>query len=109
MANIRLTHRALRDIQSIHDYSIKQWGESRADQYLFDIESSLDLLKNSPKLLKINPLVSEVFVSYDIQKHWLICDIQRDDIFVLTVKHVSMNLLEILQDIQPLLEQEAEV
>ncbi len=109
MANIHLTHRALKDIQNIHDYSTEEWGKKRADQYIDDLQSALTLLEHSPKLLKINTQISNVFVTYNTQRHWLICDTVKDDIYVLTVKHISMNLLDRLKDLQPTLEQEAKI
>ena len=44
---------------------------------------------------------------YYVQKHCVICDVVEDTIFVLTIRHISMNLLERLKELEPNLDEEA--
>ncbi len=107
MAKVHLTHRFLDDLQKIYAFSNSEWNERVVDKYLNDIEEALDLLKGHPKLLTIRPEISKRFKLYLVNKHWMICDVINDDIYALTIKHVSLNLLERLKEYEPTLEEEA--
>ncbi|GAA4791488.1 hypothetical protein GCM10023231_19270 [Olivibacter ginsenosidimutans] len=107
MTKIHLTSRALDDIQDIYDYSLDEWGEQTALKYIKAFEDAFSLLQAHKGLLKINKKISSKFRVYPIQKHYLICDIVDDNIFVLTIRHVSMNLLERLKELEPGLDEEA--
>lgn len=109
MAHIKLTRRANLDLVDIYDYSIEQWGEVVADEYINRLQSSLLLLQDNPELLRHNHNISERFKCFRHQKHWLICETVGDVIIVLTVLHCAMNVLENLKKHEPSLEQEAEV
>jgi toxin ParE1/3/4 len=106
MANIRLTHRALSDLQDIYDFSINEWGKNTAEKYLEGIQGIFELLKDNPDILINKPQISNRYKAYQIKSHWLICDILGDDIYILTIKHISMNLLERLNELEPTLEEE---
>ncbi len=107
MTKLLLTSRALEDIQEIYDYSVGEWGEKTALKYIQAVEDTFSLLKENKGLLKTNPKISSRFMVYPVQKHCLICDVVDDHIIVLTVKHVSMNLLERLKELEPNLDDEA--
>lgn len=107
MTQVYLTFRALEDLQEIYDYSLEKWGEKVSLNYMRKLEDALKLLENQPNLLRINPAVSSRFVLFPVEQHYLICDCWGMDIVVLTVKHVSMNLLDRLKDLEPTLEAEA--
>ncbi|MCD8541113.1 MAG: type II toxin-antitoxin system RelE/ParE family toxin [Leadbetterella sp.] len=107
MTKIHLTSRALDDIQEIYDYSLDEWGEQTALKYIQTFEDAFSLLQEHKGLLKVNEKISSRFRVYAVQKHFLICDIIEDNIFVLTVKHVSMNLLEHLKELESGLDEEA--
>lgn len=108
MAYIKLTRRANLDLVAIYDYSIEQWGEHIANEYINGLQNVLLLLQDNPKLLTYNPTISSRFQCFRHQKHWLICETIGNVIIVLTVLHTSMNLLENLRKYEPSLEQEAE-
>ncbi len=107
MAEIHLTHRALDDLQDIYDYSVKEWGQTVADKYLNEFQNALLLLRENSGLLKATPQISGRFKAYPLKRHWLICDIIDSDVYVLTVRHASMDLLERLNKLAPSLEHEA--
>jgi len=108
MAHLALTRRALLDIEEIRSYSIEQWGEKVATHYLQSIEDALNLLRQNPKLLKDKPQVSRSLCFYRVRQHFLVCALIKEKIFVLTVKHGSMNLPERIHELEPFLIQEAE-
>jgi len=109
MANIRLTHRALMDLQDIYDYSVNDWGKNTAEKYIESIQDIFEFLKDNPNLLKKKPKISNRFRAYQIQSQWLICDVLGDDIYIITVKHISMNLIENLKELEPTLEEEVNI
>lgn len=96
----------MEDLQDIYNYSIAEWGEQVADAYLNDIQELMLLLQSKPTLLRKNPQISSRFKSYLVKKHWLICEVIDEDIYVLTMKHMSMNLVERLNKLEPSLENE---
>lgn len=109
MTSIHLTSRALDDIQDIYDYSLDEWGEQTALKYIQAFEDTFSLLRQHKGLLKVNEKISSRFSVYAVQRHCLICDIVGENIFVLTITHMSMNLLERLKELEPGLEEEAKV
>lgn len=109
MANIYLTHRAIKDLKKVQSFSKKEWGKKIADSYIENIQNSLNLLESNPKLLISNPQISSYFKLYQVKSHWLVCHVVKNDIYILTVKHISMNLLERLKILQPTLESEAKI
>lgn len=107
MKKLLLTDRALDDIQNIYDYSCAEWDEQTALKYLRGFEECFSLLRENEGLLKINKQISSKFMAYPVQKHFVICDIINDNIYVLTIKHTSMDLLERLKKLEPTLDGEA--
>lgn len=107
MTRIRLTYRALEDLDDIYKRSIRKWGEIVADQYIKQIEESLKLLEEYPKLLKINAKISGRFKVYPSGRHFLVCDIVEEEIYILTIQHMNMDLMNRLKDLAPMLEDEA--
>lgn len=106
MVDIHLTDRALLDIEEIYEYSIKKWGEKTAERYLDQIQDSLLLLEENPKLLLLKPEISNRFKLYQTGSHCLICDVLDNDIYVITIKHLSLNLLDRLKTLEPTLKEE---
>jgi plasmid stabilization system protein ParE len=104
-----LTARAIRDIAEIREYSVEEFGRRSANQYLSTIENTLNLLKSSPSLLRDQPELHSWFKFYRCKKHFLVCDQQASDIYVLTLIHTSMDLPTRLLELEPSLTMEVEV
>jgi plasmid stabilization system protein ParE len=109
MAYIGLTKRAVHDIQDIELYSIEKWGKDTAVEYLQSIENALNLLRENPTLLRLNPETSESLPFYRVREHFLVCASFESSIFVLTIKHGAMDLPNRLAELEPQLVQEAEM
>lgn len=105
---IALTHRALADLREIERYSVQEWGHKAADRYLNEIEAALNRLRESPAILRMEPEFSPGLWFYRVQKHVLVCDMDQNQILVLTVLHTSMDLSARLAELQPRLMAEAE-
>lgn len=108
-SSLRLTGRALRDIQTIFDYSVERWGKQIAEKYLDDLEAGLQRLKEHPDLLKPEPDFHSALMFYRVNKHLLVCDVRAQAIVVLTVVHASMDIPSRLGELQPSLAAEIEI
>ena len=109
MFRLQLSRRATLDLQHIESYSIEEWGEKVADEYLQSIEDALNLILENPTLLRSKPEVSNSLCFYRVRQHFLVCAIFEKTIFVLTVKHGAIDLPKRIAEIEPLLLQEAEM
>ena len=109
MANLALTRRATRDLAEIQRYSIEQWGDRVAEEYLTSIEEALQCLKDNPGLLRSKPGVSDHFSFYRVREHFLICTERKQNIYVLAIRHGSMDLPNRVAELEPLLVDEAEI
>ncbi len=104
---LALTRRALADLREIERYSVKEWGRKAADRYLDEIEAALNRLRENPTILQMEPEFSPGLWFYRVQKHVLACDLNKNQILVLTVLHTSMDLPARLQELEPRLMAEA--
>ena len=109
MAKLFLTDRALTDLANVYDYSIQQFGLQVADQYMAQIDLALTSIRQEPELLRERADCPGPLRFYRVNKHWLVCDEINQNIFVLTVKHGAMNLPARLAEIEPQLQQEAQI
>lgn len=104
-----LSRRALLDIAEIETYSIEQWGQQVADEYLDSIQAALNLLRENPNLLRSNNTISDSLCFYRVRQHFLTCALFDESIFVLTVKHGAIDLPTRIAELEPQLIQEAEM
>lgn len=109
MLNIELTDRAHLDLQEIVDYSTRTFGKNVAERYLDDIEAALNLLQENPGILRHKDAVSEHFQFYRVRQHFLVCAQVDDYLFVLTFKHVNMDIPKRIAELEPTLLAEAEM
>ena len=92
MISIELTDRAHFDLQAIESYSITNFEQKVPEKYINDIEAALLRLQTSPQLLTQKPNISDFFSFYRVRQHFLICTQIKNVIFVLTIKHVNMDI-----------------
>ena len=109
MGYLALSLLAVSDLEDIERYSMERWGEPVAARYMGAIETALRRLKAHPELLRDSPEIFRNLKFYRVEKHYLVCAVVMDNIYVLTVKHGAMNLPERLAELEPLLEREAEI
>jgi toxin ParE1/3/4 len=106
---LHLTERALSDIDKIYTYSIERWSQSVADRYLDDLNEALRRLDQDLVLFEFRPKFSGRLHFYRAQKHVFIGDVIKDVGYVLAVWHGSMDFIERLSKLEPLLIQEVEL
>ncbi len=104
---VALSRRAALDIREIETYSIEQWGQATAIRYLEAIEAALNRLRRDPDLLRSKPEVSAHFQFYRVREHYLICARVERAIYVLAVRHGSMDLPSRIEELAPTLLGEA--
>ena len=104
-----LTERALRDVRDIESYSIERWGNQTAQRYIDKIEAVLNRISERPDLLRKEPDFAESLRFHRVEKHVLVCDVQEQTIYVLTVLHTSMDIPKRLAKLLPQLSIEADL
>lgn len=109
MAEVYLTRRALSDIEEIDIYSIENWGDRVASQYLADLYAGATRLGESPSLLEGRPETSLRLRFYRVREHVLVCDVIGDNIFVLALRAAVMDLPNRIAELEPQLVHEAEL
>lgn len=108
-AKLLITQRALSDINEIEAYSVVEWGRSTATKYLADIEAALLRVQQSPGLLRPEEDLHPALQFYRVNKHLLVCDVQSQAIFLLTVIHASRDIPCRLAEMAPTLAVEVEL
>jgi len=103
------TRRAIEDFAKIEAFSTETWGQRVADEYLAKFETAFELIRSSPEILHARQEFSGRLLFYYVGKHWLVCDVIDDDVYVLTVKHGSMDLPARVAELEPQLVREAEL
>jgi plasmid stabilization system protein ParE len=109
MAEVKISRRAAREIRAIKRVSVAKWGEAVAADYIASIEQALVRLGETPELLKSKEGVSPYFGFYRVQKHFLVGTVAGDHVYVLAVKHGSMDLPNRIGELEPQLALEAKL
>ena len=109
MAFVGLSRRAIRDLKDIEQYSLERWGKTVAAHYMDSIEQGLNRLRESPELLRAKEGISPHFSLYRVREHFLVCTMNAKRLYVLTIKHGSMDLPRRLAELEPHLLKEAEL
>lgn len=109
MTELFPSRRAINDLAGIQAYSIENWGQRVADEYLAKFDLAFEHLKSSPDLLHSKHELSGRLLFYRVEKHWLVCDIIGEDIYVMTIKHSIMDLPNRIAELEPQLIKEVEL
>jgi toxin ParE1/3/4 len=88
---------------------VEHWGEQMAGEYLGSIEQGLARLRENPGLLRAKPEFSRHLRFFRVQRHFLVCSVVEDNIYVLAVKHGSLDLPNRLAKLEPNLLRETEL
>ena len=109
MGYLALSRLAAFELEDIERYSIENWGTAVAERYMGAIEEALGRIKENPDLLRKSPEISEDLKLYRVGKHFLVCALVGQNVYLLTVKHGAMDLPERLGELEPTLRQDAEI
>ena len=89
--SVQLRPRALRDLESIYQYSLEQWGNARAEAYLSEINRTFESLAKNDKLGRDYSRVSADLYAYNIAAHVIFYTPTPTGILVIRVLHKSMD------------------
>lgn len=103
---LRISRRATLDLRKIENYSISKWGSKTAKEYINSIEQALTLLQENPKILRQDAKISAYFHLYRVRQHFLVFDVTKNTLNLLTIIHGSMDLPERLAELEPSLYEE---
>jgi plasmid stabilization system protein ParE len=106
---LALTQSALASINEIEQYSIDTLGKKVAMRYIDDLEAGLIRIQEQPDLLHPQPEFHSRLCFYRVNKHLLVCDLQKASIIVLAVIHASQDISERLAELEPTLTMETEL
>lgn len=106
---IKLSRRAILDLAEIADYSHSRWGQRVADEYLDGFDYALEMLAADSDLLRDIPDLSGSLKWYRVNQHYLICTLIEPLIYVVTIKHGSMDIPNRLLELEPTLQREVEM
>lgn len=109
MAYVGISRRAARDIEGIRRFSVEHWGQRVAEEYLDSLEQALNRLREEPNLLRTKPEFSRHFRFYRVHRHFLVCSLVENNIYVLGVKHGSLDLPNRLAELEANLLREADL
>jgi toxin ParE1/3/4 len=109
MSYLALSRTAAYDLENIRIYSEENWGDEVANRYMGSLEEALRRLKAHPDLLRDIPTFSEHLKFYRVERHFLVCSLEGENIYILTVKHGSMDLPERIAEPEPQLVREAAI
>ena len=109
MAYLGISRRAAHDIEEIRSFSVEQWGRSVAEEYVDHIEEALKRLRENPSLLRMKSEFSRNFRFYRVRRHYLVCSLVEGNIYLLAVKHGSLDLPSRLAELEPTLLEETDL
>lgn len=109
MSRLRLTERALSDIEEIARDSVERWGPLVADEYLSDLGAALDRLEADLSLFRERREYTGRLRFYAVREHVLVGDVIAGVGYILTVWWSGMDFIERLSKLEPVLMDEAEL
>jgi toxin ParE1/3/4 len=86
----RFSNRALADLDSIVDYTIRTWGEVQAARYLAQLETASQQLTESPALGRRCENVRPGLWRIEVASHVLFFRRVDDDVLVCRILHYRM-------------------
>lgn len=98
MNNFYLTRRALLDIKTIYEYSLKTWGEKQAGEYTGALYSNFNKISNKPELGNLRKKRSTPFLMFPSGNHYIIYELFKDGIIIITVIHQVRNIENIVTE-----------
>ena len=92
MSNYRLTPVAKANLVRIWNYTVKKWGAARAEKYLLDIETQLELLADNPEIGRHRPEIRDGYYSFPVARHIIFYMKAIDCIQIIGVLHGKMDV-----------------
>ncbi len=106
MPKFYLTRKANIDLFAIESYSIQQWGEQRAKQYMEDMYVAFKNIAQNPETGQVRFHRSMPFLMAPTEQHFTIYRPFKKNVIIATVLHGRRNIEAIIRDMAPALEAE---
>lgn len=87
----QFTDKAERDLESIIDYTVQEWGASQANTYLDGLETRAQLLAENPDLGMARETLCKGLLSFPYESHVLYYKKHAQGIVIVRVLHQHMD------------------
>lgn len=91
MAEFRLTPAALRDLESIWQYTAQQWGEAQAERYVDALHASFATIAHAPLAAPACDHIRTGYRRQGVQRHAVYYRLDADVVIVVRVLHERMD------------------
>ncbi len=91
MLNIRLTQTAEQHLEDIWFYTLNEWSEEQANQYVGLIEQGVMQLPSNPYIGKARPDINKDLRFLQIQKHMVFYRVGTEYIDIIGILHSRMD------------------
>lgn len=92
MLKIRLTQTAEQQLEDIWFYTLSEWSEEQANQYVSMIEQGVMQLLDNPYIGKARPEIKKDLRSLQIQKHLIFYRVGNEFIDIIGILHCRMDI-----------------
>jgi toxin ParE1/3/4 len=107
-ATFLLTRNAALDLRRIYTRSLRDWGDDVADRYLADLYAAMGVAAADPEKGRLRQYRSAPFLMVAAREHFVIYDLVRQGIVVLTVQHQVRNIETLIAELTPSFNAEVE-
>ena len=92
MSKFQITPRALRDLDAIANWTLRQWGVERMEQYLRSLNDRFHWLATNPGAGRARDDIAEGYRSFPIGQHVVFYINHGGAIAVIGVPHQAMDM-----------------
>jgi len=90
MKSVHFSKAAFSDLKDIDDYSMKEWGEAQAEQYLTELEACILRLVKNPMLGRPCAEIRPGLRRIETGKHVIFYRLTEGEIWISRILHQSM-------------------
>jgi toxin ParE1/3/4 len=92
MAKYRLSHQAVSDLESIAEYTIRQFGLAQARQYRDSLKSCLEQLADNPEIGPTAEQLAHGLKRFSHQSHVVFYLQEADGLLIVRILHSRMEV-----------------
>src|SRR5215204_1336254 len=89
---VELAQRAKRDIRSIRQYTVSQWGVEQADTYLSALNKGIEALRGNPHIGMARDDLRPGLRSFAIESHRVLYRVVGETIRIVRIVHLRKDL-----------------
>ena len=92
MKNFDFTDKAERDLEIIIEFTLDQWGKTKANQYINGLEELAQMLAENPDIGINRDVLSTGLLSFPYQSHILFYLKKQSGVTIVRVLHANMDV-----------------